>query len=217
MTRLFLLFIIYSIIGWIIEMFAVRVETGKWANRGYLIGPACPIYGFGCIAIIKLLSAYADRPLALMVLSLFVCSTVEYFVSYLIEKLFKLRLWDYHDKKYNINGRICLEFAIPFALLGALVIYAINPFLNNMLDYIPSNISNIIAIIASIILFIDTIISSNVLLKIKSATNNLKKDSTEDVKKALKKYLRESKYLYKRLLNAFPTIYRIIRRKKKRD
>ena len=70
---------------------------------------------------------------ALFALSIIVCSILEYFTSYIMEKLFKVRWWDYSDKKFNINGRICLETMVPFGILGTLIVCYINPFLNNLL------------------------------------------------------------------------------------
>ena len=123
----FLLFVIYSIIGWIVETFHCFFLTKKFVNRGFLIGPYCPIYGIGCICIIELLRKYLGDPLVLFILSALICSIDEYVISYIMEKLFKNRWWDYSDKKFNINGRICLQNSIIFGFLAFLVVYIVNP------------------------------------------------------------------------------------------
>ena len=124
----FLLFIIYSFMGWIMEIIDNIIVKHKIVNRGFLLGPYCPIYGFGCLSLIFFLSNYKSDPIILFFMAIVICSILEYSTSYIMEKLFKLRWWDYTDKKFNINGRICAETMIPFGLLGTLVICIINPF-----------------------------------------------------------------------------------------
>ena len=122
----FMLFFIYAILGWIIETTLVSIEKKKFVNRGFLIGPYCPIYGFGGLAITILLKNYTKDPIVLFLMAVIICACLEYFTSYIMEKLFKARWWDYSKKKYNINGRICLETIIPFGLLGCFVTYVSN-------------------------------------------------------------------------------------------
>ena len=129
----FLLFIIYAFLGWVIEEINEVVTTKKFVNRGFLIGPYCPIYGFGGLIITFLLTKYNNDLLILFVLSVVIFSCLEYFTSYLLEKLFDARWWDYTNRKYNLNGRICLETMIPFGLLGIFVIHYSNPFILKIL------------------------------------------------------------------------------------
>ena len=125
---LFLLFMTYSFIGWLMEVTCKLIETKKIINRGFLIGPYCPIYGWGCLLITMLLNKYVDDPLVLFVMAIIICSILEYVTSYLMEKLFKARWWDYSKRRFNINGRICLETMVPFGLLALFIMYFINPF-----------------------------------------------------------------------------------------
>ena len=125
----FLLFVIYSVIGWIMEVIYTLVIDKKFTNRGFLVGPYCPIYGVGAVLIIILLSGYKERPIGLFVLAIVICSILEYFTSYIMEKLFKARWWDYSNRKFNINGRICLETMVPFGVIACLIVYIVNPFL----------------------------------------------------------------------------------------
>ena len=109
----FILFIIYAMIGWFIEIINGLIQTKKFVNRGFLIGPYCPIYGVGGILITLLLSKYYDDPIVLFFMGIAVCGILEYLTSYIMEKFFKARWWDYSKRKFNINGRICLETIIP--------------------------------------------------------------------------------------------------------
>lgn len=202
----FMLFIIYSFIGWSIEVVGKLIEKHKFINRGFLVGPICPIYGWGCIAIILLLSKYKSSPIVLFLMAIIICSILEYFTSYFMERLFHVRWWDYTRRKYNINGRICAETMIPFGLLGCLVVYIVNPIFTGLLNKIPVNILNILAIIIFTIYVIDNIVSLSVMFGFKGTLKTVEKDGTEEITKKVREVLLKRNFLYKRLVNAFPNI-----------
>lgn len=212
----FVLFIIYSFIGWIGEIIFSIIQSKKAVNRGFLMGPWCPIYGCGCLLLVTLLSKYSTMPFALFALSILICSLLEYFTSWIMEVIFKMRWWDYSDLKYNINGRICLESIIPFGLIGVLVVMFVNPFLLKLLNLIPKIILNITAVILLAIFILDVIISSNVIFNFKSVIKDSRKDSTEAIKKLVMKKFNENNILYMRLANAFPTLHQKIKKKKRK-
>ena len=157
----FVLFMMYSFMGWLMEVIVTFVKEHKFVNRGFLIGPYCPIYGYGCLLIILLLKRYENDVVVLFLMSIVICSILEYVTSFVMEKLFHARWWDYSDKKFNINGRICLETMIPFGLLGSFIMYIVNPFYTNILSFFPSLVLEIIAIILFLIYIVDNIISFN--------------------------------------------------------
>ena len=200
---LFLLFIIYSFLGWCMEMVVCYFAIRKWVNRGFLIGPICPIYGWGCLLIILLLKRYLDDPLVLFVMSMVLCSMLEYYTSYLMEKLFKARWWDYSHKKYNINGRICLDNILAFGILGLLMMYFINPFVVKMLEFVSTKVLNIVAIIIFVIFLIDNIVSLKVISGFKKVAKSIHKDSTEEITKKVREILSSQGKLYRRLISAF--------------
>lgn len=209
----FWLFMIFSIVGWIGEMIFCKIINKKFINRGFLMGPYCPIYGCGIVLLTLILNKYADDPFILFCASIVICAVVEYVASFLMESIFKLRWWDYSNIKFNINGRICLESVVPFGIIGVIVIIYINPFLISLLEKIPSPIFNILTVILVAIFTIDVIISSNVIFNFKDVINGSKKDSTEEIKKLIKKELPDNKVLYNRLINAFPNLKRIVKEK----
>ena len=202
----FMLFIIYSFIGWSIEVVGKLIEKHKFINRGFLVGPICPIYGWGCIAIILLLSKYKSSPIVLFLMAIIICSILEYFTSYFMEKLFHVRWWDYTRRKYNINGRICAETMIPFGLLGCLVVYVVNPIFTGLLNKIPVNTLNILAIIIFTLYIIDNVVSLSVMFGFKGTLKTVEKDGTEEITKKVREVLLKRNFLYKRLVNAFPNI-----------
>lgn len=199
----FVLFIIYSFLGWCMEMVVCFFATKKWVNRGFLLGPICPIYGCGCLIIVMLLKKYLEDPLVLFVMAVVLCSLLEYFTSYLMEKLFKARWWDYSDKKYHINGRICLENSIAFGILGLLLSYVINPFVVKMLVFVPTTVFNIVGIILCLIFVVDYSVSFKVISGFTKVANTIKKDSTEEITKRVRAILAKQGFLYRRLISAF--------------
>lgn len=205
-SMLFLLFIIYSFLGWCMEMVVCYIATKEWVNRGFLIGPICPIYGCGCLLMILLLEKYLKDPFVLFVMAMLLCSLLEYFTSYLMEKLFKARWWDYSHKKYNINGRICLDNILAFGILGLLMMYLINPFVAKMLGYVSLNIINIVAIVIAVIFVIDNVISLKVISSFKTVVKSIHKDSTAEITKKVREILSDKGRLYRRLVSAFDFI-----------
>ena len=207
---IFLMFIFYSFCGWIVDTADILLTRKQLVNRGFLLGPICPIYGVGVLLMIFLLSRFTDTPLALFILAIFIFMTLEYLTSYLMEKLFNARWWDYTDQKFNLNGRICLETTIPFGLGGMLVMYVINPFITKMLDKIPHNIVIILGIVFLVIFIVDVILSFSVIAKIKKAISmrykGEYKDDTEEVNKKVRAYLIKLSPLTKRLMESFPNV-----------
>ena len=99
----FLLFIIYSVVGWIIEIIDVAILNKKIVNRGFLIGPYCPVYGVGALLMLIFLNKYVYDPFILFCMSFLICGILEYLTSYIMEKLFKARWWDYSSNKFNLK------------------------------------------------------------------------------------------------------------------
>ncbi len=197
--KYFALFIIYSFIGWLMEVILTLIKERKIINRGFLIGPYCPIYGTGCLLLITLLNKYKNDPLTLFIMTVLVCSILEYTTSYVMEKLFKARWWDYTRFKFNINGRICAETMIPFGILGVLVIYYLNPFLLKII-----NTNTILFTIMTIIFITDVSISFGIITSLKTTINDITKDSTEEITKRVREILKQRSYFHKRLIKAFP-------------
>lgn len=202
----FIIFIIYSFIGWSIEVIGKLIEKHRFINRGFLIGPICPIYGFGCLAIILLLSKYKSDPIILFFMAIIICSILEYLTSYIMEKMFHVRWWDYTRRKFNINGRICAETMIPFGILGCFVLYIVNPFFNSILSKISVMSLNVIALIIFLIYLIDNILSLTIMFGFKGTLKTIEKDGTEEITKEVKEVLLKRNFLYKRLIKAFPNI-----------
>lgn len=203
---LFLLFIVYSFVGWVMEVIESFIQKKKFINRGFLIGPYCPIYGIGCITMVLLLYGYIDDIVTLFIMCILLFSIIEYSTSYIMEKLFKARWWDYTHYKFNINGRICLETMIPFGLIGVFIMYIINPIFLGALNSIPSILLTLFTILIGTLFIIDIFVSYNVITNLKSTAREIKKDSTEEITTKVKEILLDKTYIKRRLIKAFPKL-----------
>ena len=201
--KYFLYFILYSFFGWIMEVCVSFYDKRKFVNRGFLIGPVCPIYGFGVLLIVTLIGNTSDI-LTIFLKSIFVCSTLEYFTSYIMEKIFHARWWDYSYYKYNLNGRICLETMVPFGILGSLFTKLVHPFVVKNILSLNTTLVIVVSIILFLILLTDIIISFNVFNKIKNQIKNNKSDNTEVIRKKVLNWIDTNSALFKRIKLAFP-------------
>lgn len=136
-------FLIYSFLGWVIEVVYHAVTLGKAVNRGFLNGPVCPVYGFGMLAVLSagnaISSAASSAPSdvtkmnapELFLFGMFLATAVELIAGWLLDKLFHARWWDYSDKPLNLNGYICPEFSIIWGLAIVLVVKVVHPTLSD--------------------------------------------------------------------------------------
>ncbi len=213
LTNTFLTFIIYSFIGYILEIIYATIYYKKITNRGFLFGPLCPIYGVGAILIIYTLARYYIDPVIVFVFGVIITSLVEYYTSFILEKFFHNKWWDYSDKAFNINGRICLFNSVLFGIGSLLIIYVANPIIISIFKNIPSNTLNILAIIIFIIFVIDGISSMMIAYNLRHRiiiAEELKSEKIKMLPGLLKnKYAKEIsklKLAKNRLFKSFPNI-----------
>ena len=103
--RLFILFIVYSFIGYVSELIYCSIQFKKIVlNRGFFIGPYLPIYGVCCIMMTFFLEKYNNDLVALFIMSIVLCSITEFVTSYILEKIYKVRWWDYSKRNFNIKN-----------------------------------------------------------------------------------------------------------------
>ncbi len=202
-----ILFFLYSFFGWCLEVICKLVSERKFINRGFLIGPYCPIYGFGSIFITLLLKRYYEDPFTLFTMCILLCSILEYLTSYLLEKQFRTRWWDYTHYRFHINGRICLETMIPFGLFGLFIMYVSNPFFFSMIVQLPFAILYTASFLLLFFFLIDTIVSFRIMSSIKIISSEIKADSTEKItKQVCKEIIKRNQLLQMRLVKAFPKL-----------
>lgn len=211
----FLVFIIYSFFGWLLETVVKSLWHRRFINRGFLIGPCCPIYGFGVLAITFLLEQYKSDPVVTFFLAFIIIGVLEYITSIIMEKVFHARWWDYSKKPFNVDGRICLQNLLYFGVFSLGVIYVFNPpifdFINNL------GAAKIwISIVIAIILIVDIAVSTTVLAGISKEGRNLNRDNTEEMANRVRQSLKERNWSYRRILTAFPDMRHIIKKQKEK-
>ena len=120
-TAYILFFFTFAFAGWCFEVLLHLARYGVFVNKGTLMGPWLPIYGYGGIAILILLKKFRDKPVLIIILSMLIAGTIEYATSWYLEYFHGMSWWDYSSFYFNINGRICLEVLLVFGALGFLV------------------------------------------------------------------------------------------------
>lgn len=166
-SMLFLFLAVYAFLGWVAEVLYVLVRERSLQNRGFLTGPTVPIYGFGAIALILLVFPYVSNPFLVFIASVAITSTLEFVTHLVLDKVFHIKLWDYSPRRFNLQGRICLENSLLFGLLGVLLIYVIHPPLVRVLVAIPHDVAIAVAWALIGILLVDAAHSITTLAKLR--------------------------------------------------
>lgn len=152
-----LFFFTFAFAGWCFEVLLHLARYGVFVNKGALLGPWLPIYGYGGILILILLKKFRDKPVLVIILSMIISGIIEYATSWYLEYFHNMTWWDYKDFYFNINGRICLEVLLVFGACGFLITYFIAPKLNQIYSNINPKIKLIICIVLLVLFGIDKI------------------------------------------------------------
>ena len=137
--RILAYFIIYSVLGYIIETIYGMITKGVWESRqSFLYGPFCGIYGLGAVVMIICLHKFPRKFNTLFIGGFIVGSIVEYVVSFVGEMLLGVKWWDYSNMPLNINGRICVYFSVFWGFLGIYLIASLNPKVDKIINWIKS-------------------------------------------------------------------------------
>ncbi|MDO4272156.1 MAG: hypothetical protein Q4D16_00680 [Eubacteriales bacterium] len=209
---LILLFFIFSVLGWCMEVILKYIQYHHFINRGFLIGPYCPIYGSGIVFItvmVNILSGVESSIGTTFSISFIGCGILEYAVSYYLEKKFHARWWDYSTKPMNLHGRIWIGNLLLFGIGGTLVIEVINPFMYSLFQRIPERSLYTLTSIVVLTMLADYVTSHFVMKFVKSSVENSEADNTESISKEIKLLLSNKSVLYRRISDAYPdVIYR---------
>ena len=182
----------------------------KLVDRGFLIGPYCPIYGCGALLIILFLNSFSFSPILLFIITMLICGALEYFTSWFMEKVFKARWWDYSNRKFNINGRICLRNLIAFGIMGLAVTYLINPYFELWVGYLDEKHLRTLGVTVWTIFIMDFVLSTIVVYGFRTATEKINKeekaDNTEQITKMVRELLSKKSIFHRRFINAYPRL-----------
>lgn len=159
------LFFIYSFLGWSLEVIHAAYGMRRLINRGILNGVVCPVYGFAMVFLSVFLDSLKNSWFYLFLGCMIIGSVIELVTGVLLEKVFRTRLWDYSGMRFQVGGYVCLKYSILWGVMGTLLIKLANPFLLNVLHHIPKFAGEILLIIFTILLILDTVTTILVLGK----------------------------------------------------
>ena len=134
LVNLVLIFFTFALVGWLWEVSLHLVKDHVFVNRGTMFGPWLPIYGVGGTMVLVLLKKFRDKPILTFLMTFVLCGIVEYVTSWFLEYTKGTKWWDYSGYLLNINGRVCMEGLLIFAIAGSACIYIIAPFFDDLFN-----------------------------------------------------------------------------------
>ncbi len=152
----FLYFLLYSMIGYLSEVIYCSIPLRRLVNRGFLHGPYLPIYGFGALLVVIPLMFVDAHPILVFLFAVLLTSSLEYVTSFLLEKIFHTKLWDYSNNFANINGRICLLNSTLFGLMGLGATYFLHPAMVRAVSSIPDRAMHPLSVVLLLVVVIDS-------------------------------------------------------------
>lgn len=132
-----LVFYLYCVLGWCFESTVVSVEQRRWVNRGFLRGPMLPIYGFGAVILLHVSLPLQGHPVWSYLACMTAATVFEYIVGVVMEKLFKVKYWDYSKQRFQFQGYICLRSSLCWGFLGLILTGVIHPPINALVVGLP--------------------------------------------------------------------------------
>lgn len=177
-----ILFFIYCVCGWIWESCYVSARQKKWVNRGFLHGPWLPIYGSGAIIVLFATLPVKNNLFLIWLLGMISATILEYITGAVIEKIFKVRYWDYSKHKVQLKGYICLSSSVAWGFFSILLIRVIHPPLERLLSDIPSVLVDPVSLVLVVLFMIDVVQSVHEALDLRDMLSKLTEEN-EDLRK----------------------------------
>ena len=166
MYEYFWFFLIYSFLGWCLEVCFCTVDTGKLVNRGFLNGPVCPIYGFGMVAVLAALSSVQNRVWTLFLGGMVLASALELAGGWILKKLFHTTWWDYSDQPFNLGGYICLKFSLAWGVCIVAVMRGIQPLVYRVVTMLDSTPGRALSVVVGVALLCDVVVTVQALVRL---------------------------------------------------
>ena len=187
-------------------------EFGRFINRGFLTGPWLPIYGTGAVlctvgvqGLAPLESGYGTT----FVICFVLCGTLEYMTSFVMEKRFHARWWDYSKKPMNLHGRVWIGNLVLFGLGGVLIVHVFDPLLCRLFAMISLPVRELTALVLSAVITADFVMSHFVLKLVKTGVEQSQADNTEQISREVRLLLSDRSVFHRRFADAYPeVIYR---------
>lgn len=148
-------FLMYSVLGWIVESIYMSICNRKLTNRGFSKSPLCPIYGVGALTVYFLLSPYSHNRVLLFFLGAILATAIEWITARIMEKLFGEIWWNYTDKPFNYKGILCLESTLAWGLYTLILFGVLHGFVERIVNAIPFRIGRIAGAVLILIYTVD--------------------------------------------------------------
>ena len=209
LINLILLFFAYAFLGWCIEVTLKYFQFHRFINRGFLTGPWLPIYGSGAALITVVIKGLAPLEFSVgttFAVSFLLCGFLEYMTSYVLEKRFHARWWDYSQKPMNLHGRVWIGNLILFGLGGVVIVDLINPLLLRLSEHMSFPLRVIIALSLSVVFVADYVMSHFVLKLVKTSVELSEADDTEAISKEVRLLLSDRSVFHRRFAEAYPEV-----------
>lgn len=200
------LFFIYSIAGWILETSATAVKQKQFVNRGFLNGPFCTIYGLSAVFMEVFLNELRSRVVFLFLGCAIIATLMEWIAGHFLEWLGHGKWWDYSNKKWNMDGYICLPYSVLWGVLGVISIKYLNGFLLDILSFIPDLVLKIVLLALSAVLLVDGIGSYAVIRHITKKLPTISAMNTQIDNFTNRLGMKIYQYLERRIEKAYPTV-----------
>ena len=206
LTDLIWLYFIYSFAGWCIEVCYAAFTRRQFVNRGFVNSPLCPVYGFSAVLFAVFLPELTSRPFFLFLGGLLLASLVEYATGMAMEKIFRKKLWDYSDIRFNLGGYVCARYSLLWGLLAVVTMLFLNPLLCGALRLIPGVITLVVQWVAAGLLILDFITTAMAVLGMEITARRLSQLSAEmrHTSRLLENRLNTG--VQRRMQKAFPVI-----------
>ncbi len=159
MQNLFMTFIVYSVVGWLWESVFCSFKARHFVYRGFLLGPYCPVYGFGVVSVLLLIPKEYGTIFNLYLNIVVIVTVVEYVASVLLEKLFNMQLWDYSKVPLNIHGRVAVPVSIFWGIGCLFLVQFIQPKVEVMIGKLDTLFNGWLAVIL-LVIFVSDVIST---------------------------------------------------------
>ena len=173
LSQWLLFFLIYCFFGWCIESTFVSCRKHQLVNRGFLNGPVIPIYGSGAIAILFATLPVRAHPVAVFFLGMLAATILEYITGAAMEAIFKVRYWDYSDKRFNLNGHICLNTSLAWGVLSVVLVEWLHKPIERLVLSLSDTVSQVLAFVLSGLFLIDFAVSLKTALDLRQLLEQL--------------------------------------------
>lgn len=181
-----LFFFIYCFLGWVWESCYVSAKNREWINRGFLHGPMLPIYGSGAIIVLLCTIGVRDQIVLTFLFGMIGATILEYVTGACMERLFRVRYWDYSHMPLNLKGYICLPVSLGWGVFSVLLMRVIHVPIENLVLQIPERIAEVVSVVCSSAFAVDFTLSFSEAMDLRDMLIRLS-DSNEKIQRLQKR------------------------------